>query len=45
MKQAPRKWFVKLLSKLIEYGFVTSYAEYSLFTYKKGDKYGLVSLC
>jgi len=35
--QAPRQWFAKLSSKLGEYGFVRSYAGYSLFTYCKGE--------
>ena len=38
-KQSPRQWFAKLSSKLLDYGFVRSYADYSLFTYKKGDKF------
>ena len=29
----------KLSSKLLKYGFVRSYANYSLFTYKKGGKF------
>ena len=37
LRQAPRQWFVKLSSELEDYGFVRSYADYSLFTYKKGD--------
>ena len=36
LKQAPRQWFAKLSSKLLEYGFLRSYADYSLFTYVKG---------
>jgi len=32
----PRQWFAKLSSKLCEYGFVRSYADYSLFVYRKG---------
>ena len=31
--------FVKLSSKLCEYGFVRSYADYFLFTFTKGDVY------
>ena len=36
VRQAPRQWFAKLSSKLCEYRFVRSYADYSLFTYRKG---------
>jgi len=39
LKQAPRQWFAKLSSTLLNYGFLQSYADYSLFTYKKGDVY------
>ena len=35
LKQAPRQCFAKLSSKLLECGFVRSYADYSLFTSKK----------
>ena len=37
LRQALRQWFAKLSSKLCEYGFIWSYADYSLFTYRKGD--------
>ena len=37
LQQAPRQWFAKLSCKLREYGFVHSYADYSLFTYRKGS--------
>ena len=39
LKQALCQWFAKLPSKLLEYRFVRSYAGYSLFTYKQGDKF------
>ena len=32
LRQAPRQWFAKLCSKLREYGFTNSCADYSLFT-------------
>ena len=34
--QAPRQWFAKLSATLAHYDFVRSYADYSLFTYRKG---------
>ena len=37
LKQVPRQWFAKLSLKLIDYGFVKSYADYLLFIYRKGD--------
>jgi len=33
LRQAPWQWFAKLSSKLNDYGFIRSYADYSLFTY------------
>jgi len=36
LRQAPRQWFAKLSFTLTTYGFVRSYADYSLFTYRKG---------
>ena len=36
LRQAPRQWFATHSSKLCAYGFVRSYANYSLFTYRKG---------
>ena len=38
LNQAPRCWFAKLSKALIEFGFVQSYSDYSLFTYTKGTK-------
>ena len=35
--QAPHQWFSKLSSKLCEYGFVRSYADYSLLVYRKEE--------
>ncbi|CAH9050004.1 unnamed protein product, partial [Cuscuta epithymum] len=32
LKQAPRCWFAKLVTALKNYGFLQSYADYSLFT-------------
>jgi len=37
LRQALRQWFARLSSTLIEDGFERSYADYSLFTYRKGD--------
>ncbi|KAJ4787232.1 Retroelement pol polyprotein-like [Rhynchospora pubera] len=37
LRQAPRMWFSKLSAALQFYGFVQSKADYSLFSYTKGD--------
>jgi len=37
LRQAPRQWFAKLSSKLSEYGFVRTYADYSLFVYRQQE--------
>ena len=37
LKQASRCWFAKLTSALTKFGFVQSYADYSLFMYSRGD--------
>ncbi|KAJ4812357.1 Retroelement pol polyprotein-like [Rhynchospora pubera] len=37
LRQAPRMWFSKLSAALESYGFVQSKADYSLFSYTKGD--------
>ncbi|KAJ4812579.1 Retroelement pol polyprotein-like [Rhynchospora pubera] len=37
LRQAPRMWFSKLTAALQTYGFIQSYADYSLFTFNKGD--------
>jgi len=36
-RQSPQQWLAKLSSQLRKYGFTHSYADYSLFTYRKGD--------
>ena len=43
--QAPGQWFAKLSSKLCEYGFTRSYADYSLFTYRKGATFIALLVC
>lgn len=37
LRQAPRYWFFKLTIALRKFGFVQSYADYSLFTYHVDD--------
>jgi len=39
LKQAPRQCFAKLSSKVLEYGFVRSYGDHSLFTYQKDGNF------
>ncbi|KAJ1685788.1 hypothetical protein LUZ63_017178 [Rhynchospora breviuscula] len=39
LRQAPRMWFSKLTEALQAYGFTQSYADYSLFTLEKHDKF------
>jgi len=39
LRQAPHQWFAKLSCTLCYYGFVRSYADYSLFTYRKGTTF------
>jgi len=39
LKQTSSQLFAELSSKLLEYGFVRSYTDYSLFTYKKDSKF------
>ncbi|KAJ1704540.1 hypothetical protein LUZ63_004319 [Rhynchospora breviuscula] len=39
LRQAPRMWFAKLTTALETYGFVQSKADYSQFTYHKGDAF------
>lgn len=36
LKQAPRCWFAKLAASLKTYGFLQSYVDYSLFTFRRG---------
>ena len=38
LRQAPRCWFEKLTNSLLEYGFLQSYSDASLFTYTKDSK-------
>lgn len=37
LRQAPRQWFAKLSDALRKFGFVQSYADYSLFSYQQGN--------
>ena len=37
LKQAPRQWFTRFFDYLEELGFYESKADYSLFTFHKGD--------
>ena len=37
LQQAPRNWFAKLSTALKDIDFKQSYADYSLFSYSKGD--------
>ncbi|KAJ4808000.1 Retroelement pol polyprotein-like [Rhynchospora pubera] len=39
LRQAPRMWFSKLTSALESYGFVQSKADYSLFTWHRGNAF------
>ncbi|CAH9076817.1 unnamed protein product [Cuscuta europaea] len=39
LRQAPRCWFSRLSNALISYGFIRSYADYSLFTLRKGHDF------
>jgi len=39
LRQASHRWFAKLSSTLLTYGFVRSSANYSLLTYSKGDAF------
>ncbi|KAI3520152.1 hypothetical protein L1887_09385 [Cichorium endivia] len=39
LKQAPRKWNEKLTSSLLEFGFVQSKNDYSLYVKQKGDTF------
>lgn len=42
LKQAPRKWNEKLTSFLIEYGFVQSKNNYSLYTFNKNSVFVVI---
>jgi len=39
LRQTPHQWFAKISSKLLEYGFNKSNANYYLFTDRKGGKF------
>jgi len=45
LRQAPRQLFAKLSSKLSKYGFVRSYVDYSLFTYRIGEVFLTLLIC
>jgi len=39
LTQVLRQWFAKISSKLLEYRFLRSYADYSLITYQKDGNF------
>lgn len=45
LKQASRQWYAKFFASLLEFGFIQSKADYSLFTKKDGGSFMALLVC